>query len=31
MADTNINYRDQLNRANTLHDQLNKMYDENRA
>ena len=31
MADTNINYQDQLNRANTLHDQLNKMYDENRA
>lgn len=31
MADTNIDYQDQLNRANTLHDQLNKMYDENRA
>lgn len=31
MADTNINYQDQLNRANALHDQLNKMYDENRA
>ena len=31
MADTNINYQDQLNRVNTLHDQLNKMYDENRA
>ena len=31
MTDTNINYQDQLNRANTLHDQLNKMYDENRA
>ena len=31
MADTNIDYQDQLNRANTLHDELNKMYDENRA
>ena len=31
MADTNIDYQDQLNRANSLHDQLNKMYDENRA
>lgn len=31
MADTNINYQDQLNRANSLHDQLSKMYDENRA
>lgn len=31
MADTNINYQDQLNRANALHEQLNKMYDENRA
>lgn len=31
MADTNIDYQDQLNRANTLHDKLNKMYDENRA
>ena len=31
MADTNIDYQDQLNRANTLYDKLNKMYDENRA
>lgn len=31
MADTNIDYQDQLKRANNLHDQLNKMYDENRA
>ena len=31
MADTNINYQDQLNRANSLNEQLNKMYDENRA
>ena len=31
MADTNIDYQDQLNRANSLHDQLSKMYDENRA
>ena len=31
MADTNIDYQDQLKRANSLHDQLNKMYDENRA
>lgn len=31
MADTNIDYQDQLKRANNLYDQLNKMYDENRA
>lgn len=31
MADTNINYQDQLNRANTLHDKLIKAFDENRA
>lgn len=30
MADSTINYKDQLDKANSLHDQIYKMYDENR-